>query len=41
MLRRCIKLDEIENIVDDLQKKSEDLLNNAERMAKIIAEEVR
>ena len=41
MLRKCVRLDEIETMIEDLQKKSNDLLSNAEKMALKLAEEQR
>jgi len=40
-LRKCTKLDDIEVMIEDLQKKSDDLLSNAEKMALKLAEEAR
>jgi len=39
MLRRCTKLDDIEDLIDDLYKKAQHLLAGAEGMAQAIAEE--
>ena len=41
MLRRCTKLDDIEDLIEDLCKKAEHLLAGAEGMADVIAEEQR
>lgn len=41
LLRKCTKLDDIEVMIEDLQKKSDDLLSNAEKMALKLAEEAR
>ena len=40
-LRKCTKLDDIENIINDLQKKSNDLLSAAEKEALKLAEKAR
>ena len=39
LLRKCTKLDDIEVMIEDLQKKSNDLLSNAEKMSLKLAEE--
>jgi len=33
LLRKCVKLNDIELIIEDLQRKSNDLLSNAEKLA--------
>ncbi len=40
-LRKCTKLEDIENIINDLQKKSNDLLSAAEKEALRLAEQAR
>jgi hypothetical protein len=39
LLKKCTRLDDIEIMIEDLQKKSNDLLSNAEKMALRLAEE--
>ena len=41
LLRKCVKLDDIEVMIEDLQRKSNDLLSQAEKHALKIAEEQR
>ena len=41
LLRKCTKLDDIEFIIEELQRKSNDLLSNAEKLAIKLAEEAR
>jgi hypothetical protein len=39
LLKKCTRLDDIEIMIEDLQKKSNDLLSNAEKMAVRLEEE--
>lgn len=41
LLKKCTRLDDIEIMIEDLQKKSNDLLSNAEKMALRLAEEAK
>lgn len=41
LLRKCTKLEDIEIMIEDLQRKSDDLLSNAEKIAAKLAKEAR
>ena len=41
LLRKCVKLEDIEIMIEDLQRKSDDLLSNAEKVAAKLAAEAR